>query len=269
MSGTISDAQRLLAARLDDMIGQSARGELVCGNFLSPADAAFLKRLATERGIMGSLFLFGGYDGAERQIPVILPEYVSGYDGNASQKAREFFPEEISEAVRAIRIKGSGYRSLSHRDYLGSLLALGIERDRLGDIVIENEHEAAVFCSGSVREYLLTSLDRIASDKVKVTEFIPDAEYRAKRDFLPISDTVASERLDCVVAALTNLSREKAQSAIRGGLCELDYTVEERCDREIIPPCIISVRGHGKYNILSFDGETRRGRLRLVAQKYV
>ena len=138
MSGIISDAQKLLAARLDDMIGQSARGELVCGNFLSPADAAFLKRLATERGILNSLFLFGGYEGAERQISVILPEYISGYDGNASHKAFEFFSEEIGEAVKAIKIKGSGYRSLSHRDYLGSLLSLGIERDRLGDIVIEN-----------------------------------------------------------------------------------------------------------------------------------
>ena len=126
-----------------------------------------------------------------------------------------------------------------------------------------------VFCSGSVAEYLISSVDRIASDKVKVTAFVPNGDFRAKRDFSPINDTVASKRLDCVVAALTNLSREKAQATIRSSLCELDYVVEERCDREIIPPCIISVRGYGKYNILSFDGETKRGRLRLVAQKYV
>ncbi len=269
MNTNISDAQKLLAARLDDMIARAARGELVCGNFLSPADAAFVRSLARERHIENNFFLFGGYDGAERQIPVLLPEFLSGYDGSAQMRAEEFFSEELSETVRALKIKGSGYRTLSHRDYLGSLLSLGIERDRLGDIVAENEFEAVVFCSGSILDFLLTHIDRIASDKVAVTEFKPKGDFCAKRDFLPINDTVASKRFDCIVAALTNLSREKAQTLIRSGLCELDYICESRCDREIIPPCTVSVRGYGKFNILSFDGETRRARLRLVAQKYV
>ena len=269
MNGNFTDAQKLLAARLDDMVMRATRGELACGNFLSPADAAFLSMLARERGMGKSFFLFGGYCGAERALPIILPEFVSEYDGEAKEKAREFFPEEFDNAARAIRIKGSGYRTLCHRDYLGSLLSLGIERDRLGDIVIQTDFEAVVFCSGSIHDFLLSHIDRIASDKVAVTKFIPDSHFSAKKEFLPISDTIASARLDCIVAALTNLSREKAQAAIKGGLCELDYVIEERCGREIIPPCIISVRGIGKYNVLSFDGETRRGRIRLIAQKYV
>lgn len=269
MNGNFTDAQKLLAARLDDMVTRAMRGELACGNFLSPADAAFLSRIARERGIEKSFLLFGGYCDAERAVPIILPEFVSEYDGDTEENAREFFADALNGAVRAIRIKGSGYRTLSHRDYLGSLLALGIERDRLGDIIIQNDFEAVVFCSGSVLDFLLAHIDRIASDKVAVTKFIPDSHFSAKKEFLPISDTVASARLDCIVAALTNLSREKAQAAIKGGLCELDYVIEERCGREIIPPCIISVRGMGKYNVLSFDGETRRGRIRLIAQKYV
>lgn len=251
------------------MIARAARGELVCGNFLSPADAAFIGRLVKERGAESNFFLFGGYDGAERQISVLLPEFLSGYEGSAKERAREFFPEALSDAVRAIRIKGSGYRRLTHRDYLGSLLSLGIERDRVGDVVVENEFEAVVFCSGSILDFLVTHLERVASDKVTVTEFVPGGNFCAKRDFSPITDTVASERLDCIVAALTNLARDKAQAVIKSGLCELDYVCETRCDREIIPPCTVSVRGHGKYDILSFDGETRRDRLRLIARKYV
>ena len=269
MNHSISEAQKLLAARFEDLITRAERGELAQGCFLSPADAAFVKRLARERGVDGRLALTGGYADAERRVPIIIPEYATGYGDGAEEIVRDFFSDEISGEIRAVRVKGSGYRSLSHRDYLGSVLALGIERDRIGDIVILDDFNAVIICAGSVFDFLLTSIDRIASDKVKVSEFDDLAGLIAKREFLPISDTVASERFDCTVAALTNLAREKAQALIKGGLCELDYAVEERCDREIVPPCTISVRGYGKFDILAFDGETRRGRLRLVARKYV
>lgn len=269
MSATVSGAQKLLAARLDDLIARTERGELACGNFLSPADAAFVERLARERGVESRLAMLGGYEDAERRIPIIIPEYATSYGEDAIEAANSLFADEISEEIRAVHIKGSGYRSLSHRDYLGSVLALGIERDRLGDIVILDDFSAVVICSGSVFDFLLSGIDRIASDKVSVSNFERLDELVAKREFLPIRDTVASERLDCIVAALTNLSREKAQTLIRSGLCELDYIPEERCDRIVAPPCKISVRGFGKYDILAFDGETRRARLRLVARKYI
>lgn len=269
MNNCISDAQRLLAARFDDLILRSGRGELACGNFLSPADAAFVTRLARERGIKDRFALIGGYEDAERRIPVILPEYSLSYGEDAEEIAQSFFAQELLEEICAVLVKGSGYRSLSHRDYLGSILALGIERDRVGDIVILDDFSAVVICSGSVFDFLLTAVERTASDKVSVSKFEDTDKLVVKRSFLPIHDTVASKRLDCVVAALTNLAREKAQTLIRSGLCELDYALEMRCDREVPPPCTISVRGYGKYDVLSFDGETRRGRLRLIARKYV
>lgn len=269
MNNLISDAQRLLAARLDDLLERSARGELACGIFLSPADAAFVKRLARERGAADRVALIGGYTDAERRMPVIIPEYALSFADDAEKIAQGFFAEEISDSICAVIVKGSGYRSLSHRDYLGSILALGVERDRIGDIVVLDDFSAVVICTGSILGFLLSSVERIASDKVSVSRFENTAALVAKREFLPINDTVASERLDCIVAALTNLAREKAQTLIKSGFCELDYTVETRCDREINPPCIISVRGFGKYDILAFDGETKRARLRLVARKYL
>ena len=269
MNNSISDAQRLLAARFDDLVSRSGRGELACGCFLSPADAAFLKRLARERGICDRFDLTGGYADAERRIPVIIPEYAVSYGDSVDEVISNFFSDDIAEEIRAVLVKGSGYRSLSHRDYLGSILALGIERDRIGDIVILDDFSAVVICAGSVFGFLLSGIERIASDKVKVSEFENVSELVAKREFLPISDTVASERFDCVVAALTNLAREKAQALIKSGLCELDYVPEERCDREVVPTCTVSVRGYSKFDILAFDGKTKRARLRLIARKYV
>ncbi len=264
-----NEAQRLLCARFEDKMSQAERRGLVCGSFYSPADAAVLSLTAREKGKSDRFFLYGGYGEAERKMAFFLPDFLSEYDGEPEEKANAFFKDELSCAVRSIKISGSGYRTLSHRDYLGSLLSLGIERESLGDVVVMSEHDAVIFCTDAIFPFLLGNIDRIAADKVSVSEFIPDSGFSAKRDFIHISDTVASPRFDCVVAALTNLSREKAQAAIRSGLCSLDYIEELRTDKEILPPCTISVRGYGKFKVVSIGGETKRGRLRLSAEKYI
>ncbi len=269
MQSNINDAQKLLASRVEDHLRLSERGELVCGNFLTPGEAAFAMSVARELRASDRVFLFGGYDEAERKRLMVLPSFVLDLEGEAEEKARTYFPEEMAVAVKAIRIKGSGYRDLGHRDYLGSILALGIERCSVGDIVVSDEHSAVVFCTQKIFDYLMSGIERIASDKVTVEKFIPDESFGAVREFLDIRDTVASDRLDCVVGALTNLAREKAQNLIRSGLCEVNYLPEERVDACVKPPCVVTLRGYGKYNVLRFDGETKRGRLRLIAQKYV
>lgn len=269
MQPNINDAQKLLASRIEDHLRLSERGELVCGNFLTPSEAAFALKAARELRAADRVFLFGGYDGAERKRLVALPSFVSDLDGEAEEKARAYFPDEMADAVRAIRIKGSGYRELSHRDYLGSILALGVERCSIGDVVVTDEYSAVVFCTRKIFDYLMSGIERIANDKVTAEEFVPDESFGPEREFLDIRDTVASDRLDCVVGALTNLAREKAQSLIRSGLCEVNYTVEERVDACVKTPSVVTLRGFGKYNVLGFEGKTKRGRLRLIAQKYV
>lgn len=269
MSYNTSDAQRLLEARIDDYMRQSDRGELVCGNFLTPAEKAYAEIAIRSRRASDRVFFFGGYNGAERKRIFFIPTYLSDLDGGAEEKARTYCADELSAAICALKIKGSGYRSLSHRDYLGSILALGIERREIGDVVVVGEYEAIVFCTDKIRDYLLTGLDKIATDKVKVELFdLPD-DFEVKKSTVKISDTVASPRFDCVVGALTNLSREKAQNLINSGLCEIDHLPEIRVDRQIEAGAIISVRGYGKFTVNSFDGETRRGRIRMSAEKYI
>ena len=269
MKLNITDAQRLLASRIEDYLKKADRGELVCGNFLTPSDAAFVGAYMKEIGMTNRFFLFGGYNEAERKRIFILPSFLSDIEGEAEEKARAYLPDEMSGLIRAVRIQGSGYRALSHRDYLGSLLALGIERSSVGDVAIIDEYSAVVLCTDKIFDFLIASIDRVASDKVTVSECESVSELEIKREYMPISDTVASNRLDCIVGALTNLSREKAQTAIKSGLCEVNYLPEDRCDVPLSIPSTVSVRGYGKYDVLSFDGETKKGRLRMVARKYV
>lgn len=269
MRSNIIDAQKLLASRAEDYLRMADRGELVCGNFLSPAEAAYVALCMRELGASNRFFLFGGYGDAERKRIFVLPSFLSAIDGEAEEKAQIYFAEDLAKAVKAVKIDGSGYRALSHRDYLGSILALGIERSALGDIAVVGEHSAVVFCTDRIFDFLIANIDRVASDKVAVSEYTDGAELNIKREYIPVNDTVASNRLDCIVGALTGLSRDKAQSAIKSGLCEVNYLPEDRCDVAISIPSTVSVRGYGKYDLLSFDGETKRGRLRMSARKYV
>lgn len=269
MNYNTNDAQKLLEARIDDGLRQSERGELVCGNFLTPAEKAYAEIVVRSKRSSDRVFFFGGYSEAERTRIFFLPSYLSDLDGGAEEKARIYCADDFSVAICALKIKGSGYRALSHRDYLGSILSLGIERREIGDIVVVDECESIVFCTDRIRDYLLTSLDKIATDKVKVELFdLPD-DFKVEKNTVRINDTVASPRFDCVVGALLNLSREKAQNLINSGLCEVDHLPELRVDRQIEAGAIISVRGHGKFSVVSFDGETRRGRIRMSAEKYV
>lgn len=267
-------ADALLSARIGDMIRVAERGECAVSPFLTPQECVLAERQLTQAGAAETAFLWGGYAGAERRRLYLLPSYLLSVpellppqDTDPAQAPAGAVGQE--DAVAAVRIAGSGFRELTHRDYLGSLLALGLERDALGDIAVQDAHTAVVFCTARVAAFLLETLERVASDKVRCRAYQPDADFTDGRRTVPVSDTVASPRLDCVVAALTGKSREAAREAITGGLVEVDYLTEERPNRSLTLPAMLSVRGVGKFRLLPFGGETKKGRLRLTAEKFV
>lgn len=262
----------LLEARLEDYLTRADRGGVAVSPFLSPGERKCAERYLMQRGVRDRALFWGGYEGAERTCLFLLPDYYGdpsdwGLDEGGDVTA--FLDGVIEDGVSAIRVVGSGYRTLTHRDYLGSLLGLGLERDAIGDIAVQNEREAVVFCRTRIKPFLLEMLEKVATDSVRCREYVPGEGFTDGRRYKPISDTVASSRLDCVVAALTNLSREDAQSTVRGGLVEVDFECEERVDVPLTPPATISVRGYGRYVLRSFDGETKKGRLRMRADQMI
>ncbi len=278
-SAVADDALRLLSARLDDLCARASRGAPAMTPFLTPREAAFAARQLAARLSAGTALLWGGYPAAERVRAILLPDYIEGLvdpaaltpDPLAALDAAGL--SELSELVReaacSLSVRGSGYRVLSHRDYLGSTLGLGVERDAVGDIVCLGEHEALLMTDARMADFLASDLKRVATDAVRVSRVADGAALIPARRLAPIHDTVASARLDCVVASLCSLSREGAQTAIRQGLCELDYEPVTAPDRPVAPPATISVRGYGKFLVEDFDGETRKGRMRLKAGKYI
>lgn len=258
----------MLAARLDELAARAAKGDFCHSRYLTPREQAMASRMPART----ARFAWGGWADAERKRIFFVPDYLGepacDTDDGWLALLAPVFGEEIDAAVCRLVIRGSGFRVLNHRDYLGAILSLGIERTALGDVVIVDPHTAVLFCDETLAAYLAAALERVGSDKVRVERDTVgiDLPPRATR---PISDTVASPRLDCVVAALINLSREKAQTMIRAGEVELDFFPEQRTDAEVAEGAQISLRGYGRFVIRSIGGTTKRGRLRLSAEQYI
>lgn len=262
-------ADALFEAKVIELAERAERYESGYSAFFTPKEQIIAKRILAQRKCDCVCFFFGGYDGSERNRLFALPDYLSVAEEIDFSSIKENYGELVAQAVAAVKINGSGYKKLTHRDYLGSLLGLGIERSVVGDIVVLDDFSAVVFCDPKIAEFILLELKKIGSDTVKTREFdVPEGFSNAPK-LQPISDTVASARFDCVVSALTGLSREKAQSVIRIGEAELDYFTEDRADRTVGEGSIISVRGYGKFVVVGLSEHTKKGRLRLQANKYI
>ena len=254
----------VLLARLDDMCRTAEEGTLGVSCFLSPRELHFLRDRLCRKGT--PFIEWGGYEGAERAKIFVLPEYME--DVTSAEGFEDF---GFDCGMAALTVKGSGYKKLTHRDFLGSILGLGLQRSVVGDIFILDGDvpRAVVICEKNAARFLCDTLVKVGSDTVSVS--VTDlSEIKApERKYSHVSDTLASARADCVVAALCSLSREKARVAVVNGLLEIDYECCERPDRTLTAPCTVTVKGYGKYRINSLSDKTKKGRLRLDADKYV
>lgn len=254
--------EELFYSRLEDLKRCAIRGNLGISAFFSPREIFAAEEYLKRSGVQ--FVFFGGYADAERRKCYFLPEFMEGVDDIAG-----FSEFGYSSEIAAIQIKGSGFVGISHRAIMGSILGLGIQRDAIGDIVLLSDSSAVFFCEEKLIEFFLSDLKKIGRDTVKLESVALESVRVPERKFLQISDTVASARLDCIVGALCSLSRERAKERIAQSTVELNYEIEERPDREVIAPAILSVRGVGKFRVLSVSDKTKKGRYRLLAEKYL
>lgn len=261
---SVTDDISRLYARIDDLCGRADRGEIGISDFLSPRELHFAESYLARKGV--NAVSYGGYGGAERKRIYVLPDYME--DVNHVSQLSDF---GHSVCIAALEVKSAGYRRLTHRDYLGAVLGLGIERAVIGDILVVGEDGggAVIFCDEPLAFFLSTELVKIASEKVRCSIADLDGIAVPERRTAAINDTVASPRIDCVVGALCSFSREKSREAVVSGLVEIDFETEQRPDRLIHAPCMISVRNVGRFCVVSVEDKTKKGRYRLVAEKFL
>lgn len=213
--------------------------------FLTPAQQYALEAWAKTADCQ--LLLWGGGQGAERQVGFFLPFW---------QSEADFDPGEY---LRAVRIT-AGFGKPGHRDYLGSILGLGIRREWIGDIVLE-DNVAWVICLPSVERTLLEQLEHVGRCGVKTAAVALDQVPQQERKCRPVSFTVQSLRLDAVVGGLFRLSRTQAAEKIRMGLVSLNYTECVRPDAPVAAGDILSLRGSGKGSVRAAGGSSKKGRI--------
>ena len=248
----------LITARIEDKISQCRDGYYVTSTgFLDTHEQALA--IAAARHAAGvRTFMYGGYDEAERRMLVCVPRDLPIND------------EEAEEGLlRVLRVKLPAIsRELSHRDYLGSLLGLGIERKLTGDILVRPDG-ADIFIVPGIEEFLLKELHRIGSVEVK-TEAVTAGELiipEARLEF--IKDSVSSIRLDSIVSSAFRISRGKAAEAVRKGLVSVDHAECVKPDAAVREGSSIVLKGKGKAVIEETGGESRKGRIRIVIKRYI
>lgn len=199
---------------------------------------------------------FGGADGAERVVVRFGDAEELGYD--------EPFPISIVKiSPRSKKFSDA----LSHRDFLGSLMNLGIERRCLGDIVII-DNEGYLFCLDSIADYIVESLTKIKHTDVACSKIdtLPEGElYKTERRTVQAS----GERLDAVVARVFSLSRDDAQRLFSKGLVFLsgrEVTSTSKIPRE---GEVVSVRGHGRFIYHGVKSLSKKGKLNIEIELYV
>ena len=240
----------LFFARVDDTADICSRtNKCKYMGFLSREQAVAVRSYLEKRNIRFSLF--GGYESAERVMLGCFPEWADD----------SYFP------ISAVTFKYRKADNLSHRDFLGSLMGLGIVRESVGDILIE-EGRAVAFLTDDIVDFVVSQLDKIGRTGVTISLGF-EGDLPAGDKLTELIATVASERLDCVVSAFAGISRNAACEKIIGGLVSVNSFVTEKITYSVTNGDIISVRGKGKFIISSFDGRTRKNRVILNFKKYI
>lgn len=223
-------------------------GRSVPGRFLTAAERALAVHQARESGVLAAFD--GGWDEAERMQVCFYPE-----DAEAEFSAVWL---RVDWAVRFSR--------LDHRDLLGSLMALGLDRSLFGDLLMQ-EGCAYLYALPEAARQLPQSWTEAGYTPIHVCE-VAEAPMIAPPQGKMMRDTVASLRMDCVLASGMAISRAKAAEMIRQGVVQRNHMEEERTDVQLAEGDLLSVRGFGRIRLTEVGGKTRKDRVAVALEVF-
>jgi RNA-binding protein YlmH len=222
-------------------------------DFLDPRQAVILTALASKTDNVAVRF-DGGYKEAERKRALITPDYHLEMDDMAIE-------------VMAITGGDSKFLSLTHGDFMGSILGLGMKRDKIGDIHV---HDSSCHClvAAEASSYLQLQLHQVHRVSVQ-TEIIPLEQFQpAKVNLEELLISVASLRLDGIVSDAFRLSRAKVLVPIKAGKCRVNWRVEEDPSKPLREGDLISVQGLGRFKVMEVEGMSKKGRIRMKIGRF-
>ena len=245
----------MLLAKLWDKINAGMRKNIIANTcFLSPRELEMARFLF---GDLPGLHTFGGYEGAERQMLVYLPDYL---------EADALYDEDSPiVCLRAEFFQGD---SLSHRDFLGALMGAGIGRETVGDICVDSG-SCDFFVTGEIAPYILQSFTSAGRTRLRMRQIPLSEAHIPEPEVKEIRDTLASLRLDSVISAGFRIGRSLAAQYVSAGKAAIDGLPCEKPDKAVAEGMKISVRGLGKIKLANVNGQTKKGRISVTIHRYV
>ena len=245
----------MLLAKLWDKIQGGMRRSIMANTcFLSPREQEMARYLF---GDAEGLHFFGGYPDAERKMLVYLPEYLE-----------ESALMEADSPVVCLHASFYEGDSPNHRDFLGALMGIGIGRETVGDICVGKEH-CDFFVTAEIAPYLQQNFLSAGRAKLRLSAIplsqaaIPEPEVKQ------VKDTLASLRLDSVISSGFRIGRSLASQYVAAGKAAIDGLPCEKPDKAVTQGAKISVRGLGKIKLTAVNGQTKKGRISVVIDRYV
>lgn len=239
--------QELCKKRLIDLSNQAnQKGIVTFSDFLNLNEQNIYH--SNQKEYYTSSKLYGGYDSAERQIVAFIPDALC-YDWDypiVCLKLSPMYPKYAEE--------------LSHRDVLGALMNLGIERSVLGDIV-PKEHNFYVFCDDGIASFIKENLSKIRHTLINVEVMDSLVNLNVEPEFEEKTEMVASNRIDAIIARAYKLSRSESAEYLMNERVFVNGRTITNCNHSITSGSIVSVRGKGRFIFETNNGLSKKGRL--------
>lgn len=247
----VTAEDKLFLSKINDMVYLAEKGRTVYSQFLTESQCA-AAAMELDRLMCRNYLFYGLFEGAERKILCVYSEYLR--------------PEPFDFPIRLVTFDFRKDSRLSHRDFLGALMSLGIKRETVGDIVID-DGIAQIAVMETVKDIIVSEIRKIGNAGIRYNADFPGL-LKKLQNFKEISGTVPSLRLDVVAGLGLKLSRGKISSVIKGSGIEVNSVLRYDCSYILNEGDIFSVRGYGKYKLSEISGTTKKGRIHIIVLKY-
>lgn len=250
------DDKLLMSKILDKAAKAQKSGSIAHSDFLDPYQRNTIEKALGKD--MGLEYEFsGGYIGAERVIIIFRPNFISSYS-----------EDDADNPLKVLNITLHGREVLTHRDYLGSLMGLGIKREKIGDILVKDE-SCAVIVLSEIADFIKYNLLKVSNVKVNADIVSVDQLEASEPKTRVINTTVASLRLDSIAGSGFGMSRSKAVEFIRSEKVSLNWEITTNLTKQVKEGDVISIRGKGRMVVDGVGGTTRKGRISVLLKRLV
>ncbi len=247
--------ERILLARVLDQLEACRHHSYPTHTpFLSLHEQQLVRQLLAANGYPRAVFT-GGYPEAERRVCLFLPDWMEEEDA-------------LCESICALRATWRDGNALTHRDFLGALMGMGITREKVGDLLV-SEGSCDILLLEELQPFLLQSLEGASRTRLSLSALPLDELHLPEVKVRRIQDTVASLRLDAVLSVGFSTSRGKAAELISAGRVSLNGALCTHTDKAVEEGATLSCRGLGKCRLTLVKGLSRKGRILIEMERYL